>query len=245
MRARTVELVVGLVIGLVVGVASCRLSSALRRPRDRDAVEPTAGGSVAEGPDVPDAVVIDLRRAIPGTNATPEPDVDSNDPDPATTPRPLVVGGTMRKAMDAGPDPGWPEPGPDGNGFDAPEPQHRQSTTGPVVRGAAPDGPPLDTVVAPPFEFRWPDGSVTGQTATTIVELDDILARCPHEVIVHHAAHHDISRWVADGLGSASLAADVLVVERAIVADTDDADIEIHRRTLMSRIADAIGRPAS
>ena len=72
------------------------------------------------------------------------------------------------------------------------------------------------------FHFRGPLG-LTGRTAANLPAFAMEVARAPDDVIRHHAAGSDFSRWIGDICRDRSVAHGVAEVERAVVACGDDA----------------------
>jgi hydroxymethylpyrimidine pyrophosphatase-like HAD family hydrolase len=57
------------------------------------------------------------------------------------------------------------------------------------------------------FCFRSGDGRITGASAGNLAEFHRELARCPREVVRHHAERHDFSRWFGEVFADDELAA--------------------------------------
>lgn len=82
------------------------------------------------------------------------------------------------------------------------------------------------------FFFRTPTHA-TGVAAANLAEFHDSLLRSEGDVIRHHAANADFSRWLAGVIGDEELAGDVRDVERAI---KNGVDVELIRRKLVALI---------
>jgi hypothetical protein len=75
------------------------------------------------------------------------------------------------------------------------------------------------------FRFYARHGHETGAVAGNLAEFHRELARCPHDVIRHHAGLHDFSRWFAHVFADDELAAAVQRIEdeAAALGRPDDA----------------------
>ncbi|MEZ5144277.1 MAG: HAD hydrolase family protein [Acidimicrobiales bacterium] len=71
------------------------------------------------------------------------------------------------------------------------------------------------------FWFRRSHDEITGRTASNLAELYDELVACDAEVVAHHIAGGDFSRWIGGVIGDHALAAVVASAERAATRDDD------------------------
>jgi hypothetical protein len=83
----------------------------------------------------------------------------------------------------------------------------------------------LDGEVAPEhrFLFRGPDGLPTGGVAGNLRELAAGLVSLPPGVVLHHAGHHDLSRWAGDVLRHHALARRLHEAEDLVASGEEDA----------------------
>lgn len=73
------------------------------------------------------------------------------------------------------------------------------------------------------FVFRSPDGAPTGAVATNIAAFHDLLRDAPPEVVAHHCAWGDASRWVREVMGDGILAARLAEAEGRMAATGTEA----------------------
>jgi hypothetical protein len=85
------------------------------------------------------------------------------------------------------------------------------------------------------FHFRAPGGR-TGTVARNMEQFHAELRRAPLEVLRHHAAGADFSRWVADVFQDETLAAALRLSERRAAEGTTDDAVEAARRELLAAI---------
>jgi hydroxymethylpyrimidine pyrophosphatase-like HAD family hydrolase len=71
------------------------------------------------------------------------------------------------------------------------------------------------------FVFRHSDGQATGEVAGNVAEFHHSLRHAPPDVLRHHFAHHDLSRWLREVLSDDDLAE---LVEAAESEHRDDVD---------------------
>jgi len=84
------------------------------------------------------------------------------------------------------------------------------------------------------FTFRHPGGAPTGAVATNMAAFHDLLRDAPPEVVAHHCACGDPSRWVREVLGDGSLAHRLAAAE----ALARDAGPEAARAAMLAAIAE-------
>ena len=82
------------------------------------------------------------------------------------------------------------------------------------------------------FFFRTPTGA-TGVAAANLAEFHDALLRSDMDVIRHHVANGDFSRWIADVVQDRDLATEVRELERGAPRETN---VERLRAALVSLI---------
>jgi hypothetical protein len=85
------------------------------------------------------------------------------------------------------------------------------------------------------FRFRRSGGEETGETAASLAELHDGLATVESTVLVHHATHGDLSRWIRDVMGDQVLAR---TLERAEHGLRTGTPVEAVRLQLVDAIND-------
>lgn len=85
------------------------------------------------------------------------------------------------------------------------------------------------------FRGRW---GINGRSAGDLAELHRELERARPDVIQHHVAHGDFSRWVSAAVGDAQLASMLAALERAAKEDGAAlrATVETHRRAFLRAI---------
>ncbi|MEA2842743.1 MAG: hypothetical protein QOJ69_414 [Actinomycetota bacterium] len=87
------------------------------------------------------------------------------------------------------------------------------------------------------FYFRSDRDTAAGATAGSVEELEHHLRSCRGDLILHHCAHGDLSRWVTDVLGEQPLGRDIAGIEDDLRAGSANPAITrvrlldaIHRR---------------
>jgi hypothetical protein len=85
------------------------------------------------------------------------------------------------------------------------------------------------------FFFLRSPGNANGATAANIIELHRELARCDHDVLVHHTARGDFSRWLEDVFSDGMLSQEFATIEEHLRRDRD-WPIEAARYELLAAI---------
>ena len=83
------------------------------------------------------------------------------------------------------------------------------------------------------FWFRYDDHELTGYVATSLAEFHHELGRVEPQVLRHHAAGHDFSRWIDGVFGDHELADRIATVEDGIATAVDADAIESARTQLV------------
>jgi hypothetical protein len=119
----------------------------------------------------------------------------------------------------------------------------------PTRHEAPPDSPPSETKTAPPvpvalapvqwFYFRRSWDSATGAVARDLNQLERELEASSPDVIGHHSANGDFSRWVREVVGDPERADALAVVE------TDIRDGGVDLETGRQRLLDALRGPST
>ncbi|MBX6330328.1 MAG: hypothetical protein IRY91_00625, partial [Gemmatimonadaceae bacterium] len=89
------------------------------------------------------------------------------------------------------------------------------------------------------FYFRDP-GGLTGRTAGNIPELRDELRRASWATLRHHAAGHELSRWLGDLTADPTTRAAIEAIEDAISACPDSTCAEPLRARLVTAIEEQL-----
>ncbi len=82
------------------------------------------------------------------------------------------------------------------------------------------------------FWFRFDDRDLTGYVATSVAEFHHELGRVDPQVLRHHAAGHDFSRWIDGVFGDHELAGRIAGIEHAIANAANADAIESERQQL-------------
>jgi hypothetical protein len=85
--------------------------------------------------------------------------------------------------------------------------------------------------------------AMTGRTAGNLHEFAEEVQRASPDVLRHHAAHHDFSRWLFGLFGSSSIVSAVREIEAEIAAGNGAADMEALRGRLRQSVLPARAGP--
>jgi hypothetical protein len=90
------------------------------------------------------------------------------------------------------------------------------------------------------FWFRRDEHELTGYVATSLAEFHHELSRVDPEVLRHHAARGDFSRWIDGVFGDHDLADRVHAIEPAIDGAADPEALESARRQLLTALEERL-----
>jgi len=87
------------------------------------------------------------------------------------------------------------------------------------------------------FHFRNGAGP-TGQSAANVREFDDAIGAVSHDVLRHHAAHRDFSKWLDDLCRDRAFHSVVRGIEAAVAMAASPGDVDAMRARLRAVIAE-------
>ncbi len=84
------------------------------------------------------------------------------------------------------------------------------------------------------FYFRIVDDATPRVVVANLPELEAVIAICSLDVVRHHCAEHDFSRWVAGVFENEPLAADIAAAEAQLSGDSPTETVEHSRLALIA-----------